>query len=127
MKPQKQQFSIEFVNHGIANRFSDNRIEVHSKLLRPQFKDLLREILNHEKIHQTGNYGLYDFKLDLRGFKNKELYRYFILTTPSSWLQFLPIYPSKGKIYFDVALLASWGAFLAFVGALSWLLVVHNG
>jgi hypothetical protein len=46
---------------------------------------------------------------------HKWLYRWFVLTTPSSWLNFSPFYKSEGEFYFDKNLFGTWFLSLAVV------------
>ena len=113
-------YKIEYTKYGIANRFNGERIEIHQKLREKRFRPLLLEILEHEKQHTDTGYSLTDLKLDLNGFKNKKLYRQFILTTPSSWVQFSPMYKSHGKWYFDITLILFWICTLGIIGIILW-------
>lgn len=106
---KKKVFEINLVNYGIANRFPNNYIEIHKKLDTPQYYPLFLEILEHEKKHTDKGFSFVDIALDFKGFENKKLYRKFILTTPSSWIQFSPIYKnSKGKYFLDPMVLFFW-------------------
>ena len=107
--------SVEFVSKGIANRF-DDRIEVHEKLTLPRYKPLLIEIIKHELNHSDRWWSIYDLRHDIGAFKNRGMYWRFVLTTPSSWIQFLPIYPSKGKWYFDITLIIFYIVFGGLIG-----------
>ena len=117
-------YKIEYVGHGIANRFPQGLIRIHKKLLQPKFQPLFLEILDHEKKHTDVGYTIDDFKLDMKGFRNKSLYRYFVLTTPSSWIQFSPMLRANGIWYFDMTLMMSYG--VAFLIILLILFFYHN-
>ena len=101
-------FQIDIVNKGIANRFSNYRIEIHKKLLQERYAPLLSEILFHEASHTDKWWSVKDLSLDIGGFRNRALYWNFILSTPSSWCQFLPLYKSKGIYYLDFSLVIFW-------------------
>ena len=113
MKNNPQQYKIEYVNHGIANRYSHNRIEIHKGLLTMEYVPLFTEILLHEMHHSDSSYSMEDFKLDAKGFKHSGLYRKFILTHPSSWIQFSPVYPSNGRWFWDITLLIFYCAMVS--------------
>lgn len=108
-----KQILLESSSKGIANRF-DNRIEIHKKLFLPKYKPLFNEIIKHEIEHSDKWWTFRDLRHDISPFKNKWMYRKFILTTPSSWIQFSPIYPSQGMWYLDITLLI----FYAVIGGL---------
>lgn len=111
---RREKFKIEYVNYGIANRFSGKRIEIHSKLRQNKYAPLLKEIIAHEKSHSDGGKDFVrDMKIDLMWLKHPNLYWYFFFTTPSAWIQLSPIYPSKGKAYIDTNLAVFWGCVLA--------------
>lgn len=107
---------IRYVNWGIANRFP-GKIEMNSKLLLPKYILLRNEILAHEMKHSDYKYTFDDFKQDFRfRLKHKWLYRWFILTTPSSWVNFSPFYRSEGKWYIDYNILITWCVSLFLLG-----------
>lgn len=109
-------YKIELVNHGIANRFPDGVIQIHKKMAKDLiYRPLLREIIEHEMYHTDTGYSWHDFKLDLKGFKNKGLYRRFVLTTPSAWVQFSPVYKANKRWYFDMTLLISYSIIIVFI------------
>ena len=96
---------LKLVNYGIGNRFKD-RIEIHEKIYNNEkYKPLFYEILYHELKHSNDGWSYNDILLDLNSFKNKRLYWNFVLTTPSSWIQFSPIYRSQNKYYIDPSLI----------------------
>ncbi len=101
-------FDIEYVGYGMANRFTDKYIEIHKKLKQPQYSDLLKEIIEHEISHTDEGYKWYDLALDLKGFKNKWQYYKFIITTPTSWVQFIPIYKSRRGWHIDISIFMLW-------------------
>lgn len=111
---------INYVGTGIASRFPNNKIELHRKLLREDYRPLKEEIIEHEKKHTTKGYHWRDFCLDVRGFKHKWLYLKFILTTPSSWTQFLPISKRENTIYVDPSASILW---LLVIGVIIWIIM----
>ena len=104
----KKKFKVIFVPYGIANRYSGRIIEVHEKLLDTKYRALLYEIVKHEMSHSDSGYSRKDFFLDISGFKNRKQYWNFILTTPSSWWQFLPLYKSRGRFFWDWSVFLLW-------------------
>ena len=94
-------YTIKAVNYGIANRFPGYYIEYHKKLDQPAYKKLKKEIIEHEKKHSDKGYDIEDLINDFVGFFEKKLYYKFILTTPSSWIQYFPLYRSRNKWYID--------------------------
>lgn len=104
----KNKFKIYFVDYGIANRFSNYTIEIHKKLRQPQFAPLLKEIIEHEKKHTDKGFNWKDFLLDLNGFRNKRLYNKFIISTPTAWVQFVPLYYSRDRYYWDWSVFFLW-------------------
>lgn len=114
-----EEYTLNVVSKGIANRFPGKRIEMHKKLCyMPVYRPLYDEILKHEIAHTDMHYSWADFLLDVKGFRNKGLYWRFILTTPSSWWQFLPIYrDSYGTYYLDwsIIILYLLGGFIAWL------------
>lgn len=107
-------WNIEYKNWGIGNRFPNYRIELHKKLKTPRYLQLHDEILKHEKSHTDSGYSIKDLGLDCWWVKNSGRYWEFILTTPSSWVQFLPVYSSKGKWYLDINVSLLWLGLLLF-------------
>ena len=114
----RKRFKINFVDYGIANRFPNKLIEVHNKLAQLEYGPLYDEIIAHEKSHSDSTYSFHDLRLDTLGFKNRMLYWKFILTTPSAWLQFSPIYKSQTtkKFYFDPSVAILWVLILFVIG-----------
>ena len=111
-------FKVEYVKYGIANRFPNNRIEIHEKLATLKYAPIHEELIQHEKDHTDKVYSGRDLLLDLSGFRNKQLYYHFIFTTPSSWVQYSPLYYSKGKWYWDIGLLMVWAFGIFIMGGI---------
>jgi len=90
---------VKLVNFGVANNYFDC-IEIHKDL--PKFPRLYVPILKHEFGHE-GLTTMGDLKHDLNkipGLNYKEYYK-FILTRPSTWVQYLPIWwhPKRGFVF----------------------------
>lgn len=102
-------FKVIYINNGIANRLPGNVILINKNLLNIKYYPLLLEIVEHEIKHTSEGYKRSDFLLDIKGFKHSWLYTKFILTNPSAWLQFSPIWHYKGKWYWD------WSVFFLYV------------
>jgi hypothetical protein len=115
-------YNIQYTKFGIANRFPDYRIEINQGLKEPKYAPLLKEILAHEKRHTDLGVKWGDVQLDMEGFKNRGLYWNFILTHPSSWMQFLPLYPSEKKTYFDLTVLILWVILIVVIFGFMWLI-----
>jgi hypothetical protein len=113
--------NIEYVNFGIASRYGSGLIEINKKLLEPEYEDLLNEILNHELAH-SNNYGIRDLALDIKGFKHKKQYWTFVLTTPNSWVQFIPINYRNRTLIFDRTIFIGWAiGFVLLLIILKWI------
>jgi hypothetical protein len=106
---------IEFVDYGIANNFG-NRIELNRNLI--WHPSLLHRILKHELSHSKGNYSIKDLILDLTSNHSEldkisswEIFK-FSLENPKAFIQLSPIYPSKGKWYWDISRLICYSPIL---------------
>lgn len=92
---------VVYVPYGVANRYTDNVIEVHKDL--KDFPNLLKPILKHEMSHSdVPGLTWADFKIDFFGnisLKRRNLYR-FMLSRPNTWVQILPFYfhPKRGFV-----------------------------
>jgi len=87
---------IKHINYGIACRIG-NKIYINKNL--KNYPILYDSILRHEKTH-TDTFALRDIIIDLnihelKGLK-KQFYS-FILTNPSSWIEFSPVCRYEGK------------------------------
>ena len=112
---------IYYVNKGIGNNFGD-RIELHKKLRNPEWKPLHDAILEHEMSHTSRTFSTKDLMLDTKSTEPRRMWK-FILTTPSSWWQFLPLYksPVNKKWALDINLCVIYALFtLGFIG-IKWL------
>ena len=118
-KLKSDRFTIKYVNYGIANRFSGKHIEINKKLKDIRYKELLQALIKHEKAHTDDAFSIKDIYLDIefediRGKELKQLYWKFFLTTPSAWVQLLPLYKSPYKGWsIDVPLLMFWICLIA--------------
>jgi len=104
MKPH----NLTYTRYGIGNRFPGGCIELHRKLKTPFYLPLHNEILKHELKHTDKGFTYEDLIHDLSWLKHKRLWWKFVLTTPSSWIQFFPLYPHNKKIHIDVNLIILW-------------------
>lgn len=90
---------IKYVNYGIGNTFKD-RIEINSAL--KKHPKLHKKVLEHELRHSRGEKGV-----DLKERPGWQMYK-FILLTPSTWIQFFPIWYKDKKIIYEKSLGAIW-------------------
>ncbi len=99
---------IEYVNHGVANRFSD-RIEINKHL--KNYPQLLRPILRHEMQHTNKTFSGKDLRLDLahNKIKNVDMLN-FMIRHPKSLTHFLPLYwTRRSGFVLDFNLFFIWG------------------
>ena len=87
---------IKYVNHGVANVIKGD-IYVNKKL--KEHPKLFAKVIAHENKHLKGV-----DRVDLKEPFDWELFK-FIVTTPSTWSQFLPIWISKRKIIYNTVML----------------------
>jgi hypothetical protein len=110
-------FAIQEINYGIASRIGDD-IFINKKIASFD-KGLYDALIEHEQNHTSG-YTLQDVKMDItnKQLKNiKDKYYKFILTHPSSWIEFLPIQFVKGNMIINPTLLIMYILFtLLFFG-----------
>lgn len=104
-------------NWGIASRSGDTII-LNRRLAK--YPKLRKALIIHEANHSP-NYNFNDLMMDvsvgeLKGMK--KVYYKFILTNPSSWTEYLPLWIEKGEIKFSPTMLAFWGTAALFVGIL---------
>ena len=96
-----RQISIEYVNWGIGNVI-DGKIYLHEKLKNKEYENLRNKIIKHEQQHDpTTKYTLKDMIHDTRHTKIDLDLIFFIISTPSSWLQFSPIIYKNKQIIID--------------------------
>jgi hypothetical protein len=90
---------IEYVNHGIGNRFDDH-IEINKNLL--NYPEIYKKVLTHELSHSNEIFTVKDLLLDLNdsGINRLDLFK-FMIKNPRSLSQLLPITWSRkhGFIY----------------------------
>lgn len=95
---KKKQIKILYKRYGLANFFG-NYIEINEKL---KDKKKIRDyIIHHELGHKKEFDLLHEFKID---WKVLPSILWFVLTTPSSWIDFSPIQYRDKKIIYDVNL-----------------------
>ncbi len=112
---------IEITNYGIACRVG-NKILVNKHLFKN--RPLANAIIKHEMGHSK-DFSIKDLIHDL-GIKNldglrTDYYR-FIITHPSSWTEFLPLWRHKDKLFINANLLGFYGMVLIIIGGI-WLLI----
>ncbi len=95
---------LKYINYGMGNRVGET-IYLHKKL--KKFPELHDAILKHERNH-TDNWNLKDVMIDIsnKELKGKKIEFYkFILTTPSSWINFFPVMKLDDNWCFDLSLM----------------------
>lgn len=117
----EQPLKIVKRNYGIADRFSDGTIEIHKKL--DYYPELKTALLKHERGHTHSNrVTKKDFIHDMTTNSQvpmKKMIR-FLVTTPSAWVQFLPIYYTKRRGWIkDDNLLIFYGVLAGLIGIVS--------
>ena len=111
---------IKLINYGIACRIA-NTIYINRKLLK--HPALLKKILKHELQHSP-SFIIKDFLMDLHNEHlegNKLEFYLFVLTTPSSWYEFLPFGKYAGSWVINPTLLLFWTGIIA-IGGIIWML-----
>lgn len=105
---------VKYIDYGIGNRVGD-KIYLHKKLKNnPKLHDA---VLRHEREHNSDP-NISDLKLDLR---NEHLdgirgtFYWFVLSHPSTWVNFSPIMKLNGKWCIDINLSLFWLSVL-FIG-----------
>jgi len=104
---------IEEVNFGIACRIK-NTIYINKKLKLPKWKNLYETILNHELSH-SNNFTKQDIINDINNYdlhSVKKEYSKFVLSTPSSWVEYLPFWFYKGTFALSPSVTFVWIIFL---------------
>ncbi len=100
---------IELVNHGVANRFEFEDIEVIEINWRlNNYPKLYHHILKHEFEHEDGDYKTQDFVHDMTS-RTPGLFK-FMRDHLSSWTQVLPFYWSfkKRRLIYDISAISGW-------------------
>jgi len=106
---------IEYTNFGLASRVG-NIIYLNKRLLKhPELHDAL---LRHEKAHTSG-FSWQDIKIDiinphLKGVKLK--YWAFLLSTPQSWVEVMPIYYKDGNLLLNPLISLIWAFLITLAG-----------
>lgn len=116
-----EQWDITYTPWGIANRFNGRTIQLNTALKQKKWARLHDSILEHEKAHTSG-WGWKDVALDLKPFPHKQDYRLFILTHPSSWVQFIPVWRFRRQWYIDLTLCIFYAICATIIGGLIWLI-----
>lgn len=106
---------IEYVNHGIGNRFGE-LIELNEEL--KKYPELHKAILNHEIRHtDKPGFNRKDLMIDLTETKvDKYALLKFMIKNPKSFSQFLPCYWTKkhGFVY-DLNIIVIYGVLITIV------------
>lgn len=110
---------IYLSNYGIANRQGDN-IFINRRFL--EVPDLYDALIFHETEHTSG-FSIKDILIDikithLKGLKLK--YYKFILTHPSTWVEFSPLWFYKGHLSINPLLLCLYGVLALLTGVIGW-------
>ena len=94
---------VLYCNRGLANNFLTH-IEINKKL---KYNKPLRDyIVKHELGHKKGFDLSHEFKIDWKIIPYLFL---FVLTTPSTWFDFLPVQKKGKNIVYDLNLLILYG------------------
>lgn len=112
---------IKYSDWGIACRVKDI-IYLNKKL--KQYPKLHNALLQHEQEHSSG-FTWKDIKIDLDNhyLKNLKLkYWQFVLSTPKSWVELIPIYFKDGNMLLNPLILLMWGNTILIVGIIGWIL-----
>jgi len=110
------------VNWGIANVLN-GKIYMHEKLQDKEYDYIREKILEHEKTHDIENkYTLWDMMQDAKHTKIDLDLVYFIITTPSSWLQFSPLIYFEKQLIIDRQTLYLYGL-MAFAVMIGWIML----
>lgn len=114
----KQETEVRYINWGIASRvggivFINKRLKDYPKLE--------NALLSHERAH-TSDFTMKDILLDinlkdLKGLK-WEYYK-FIISNPSSWVEYSPVKKYGDFVLFNLPLLLIW----LFAGGLAWYII----
>jgi hypothetical protein len=114
-----QKIPVKYIRSGIGD-FVEDTIYLHEKLKRPEWKTLRDKILEHEKAHKVGPYGVQDWVNDSKKASYDLDVIYFMASTPSAWAQLSPIRTyGRGKLYFDRQLLLTYVT-IVLVFVLAW-------
>jgi hypothetical protein len=100
---EKNQIKVLYCKRGIAN-FFETYIEINNKL---KYNKPLRDyIVKHELGHKKEFDISHEFKIN---WKMIPSLMWFVLTTPSTWLDFFPIQYKDKQIIYDLNLLILYG------------------
>ena len=117
-----RQESITYVGWGIAN-IINGRLYMHKKLKEPEYKDLKRKILEHEKGHnKCDRYTIWDMIHDTKHTRIDLDLVYFIFSTPSALIQFSPIIYHNRQIILDRQTIYLY-SMIMFAGILGWIIL----
>lgn len=96
---------VVYCSKGLANCYpEENRIEINNKL---KYNKPLRDyIIKHELGHKEEFDLSHEFKID---WKMMPSLLFFVLSTPSTWFDFLPVQRKGKNIVYDLNLLILYG------------------
>lgn len=102
---------IKYVKYGIANSYPKH-IEINEQLKGKKYAHLRRYIIKHERRHTSNSFDLHnEFDNDKRLIP----LTFFILSHPTTWIDFIPIQFRKKQIVIDFNLICLYIiAFLCF-------------
>ncbi|KKN19467.1 hypothetical protein LCGC14_0945390 [marine sediment metagenome] len=106
---------IILVNHGLANNYG-KYIEINRDLL--EDPELYKFILSHELEHSKESASFLDVIHDLNLKNIKMILKMFkfVLKKPKTWIDFLPIQITKGKIIYDKSMISLYIIFFSLLG-----------
>jgi hypothetical protein len=117
-----RQTGINYVDWGIGNVI-DGEIYLHKKLKKDEYSKLRQKILLHELNHDPDKkYTIKDMLHDARHTSIDLDLIFFILSTPSSWLQFSPIIYKNKKLILDRQTLYLYGLII-FSVVIGWIVL----
>lgn len=110
---------INYVSHGIGNRF-ENSIELNKHL--KDYPQLHNAVLAHELSHTDNLFSLKDLKIDLGSSANSMDVLWFMLRHPLSFTQLLPFYYTrKHGLVYDINLILIYFVTICFLSLVIYL------
>ncbi|MFW6173153.1 MAG: hypothetical protein ACOC5T_05355 [Elusimicrobiota bacterium] len=100
---------IKYINFGIACRVK-NRVYLNKKLLKKKWKKLHDVILEHELSHSEG-FNKKDMINDINNYELdpvKKEYSSFVTSTPSAWVEYLPLWVYDGNLVLSPGMFSIW-------------------
>ena len=108
-------------NFGLACRIG-NKIYINRKI--KKYPRLYQAFIKHEKAHSS-SFTVKDIILDWRGGYIKKLkkdYYKFMITHPSSWTMFIPVWYYDDGLVVDPLMWFMWFLIIIWAGLLKWLI-----